>query len=150
MVKILIKNTLRSICPKIPKFDKISDFLGVWSTPKHKNFSKNFTQLFFHEMTQLEGIRLKTSKSRSNMDHHTLQHPPFHLLVKSQTRLKTCSLGLIFYVIWLESGGEAALSPPPPGCTTEDNFIAVSQCQFIHVPVHANKEKSTFGIYSCM
>ena len=64
-------------------------------------------------MTQLEGVRLETSKSRSNIDLPTLQ-PLSHLLVKYQTRLNTGILGLIFYVSWPGGEGEADLSPPPP------------------------------------
>ena len=64
------KNTFKIIMPKISKFDKISEFCGAWGTPKHKDFFKRILhKLFFYEMTQLEGVRLTTFKSRSNMDH---------------------------------------------------------------------------------
>ena len=45
-------------------------------TPLNINFFKKIShKLFFHEMTQLEGVRLKTLKRRSNVDHPN-SHPP--------------------------------------------------------------------------
>ena len=49
-------------------------------TPKIQKFSKILHKLFFHEFTQLEGVRLKTFKNRSNMEHPIAQLISFSII----------------------------------------------------------------------
>ena len=57
-----MKNTLRSICPKIPKFDKISDFEGHGAPLSIKIFQNILHNYFFMKWHNLKESDLKLPK----------------------------------------------------------------------------------------
>ena len=54
--------------PTIPKFP---DFEGLETPLNIKFFKKSFLKILFHEMIQPKGVRFKTFKSQSNMNHNS-------------------------------------------------------------------------------